>query len=58
VTFKSTREYFEKGQTMRAENAAFAARLHDVASMHKRGLEALIDWALAERPVPADDAAD
>jgi hypothetical protein len=42
-----------------ANNAAFAARLHTVASMHKRGLDALVDLAQADHTrAAADDAAD
>lgn len=50
VTFKSTRGYFSKGQAMRANNANFAARLSAVATLHRAGLDGLVDLALTQHP--------
>lgn len=51
VTFKSAREYFGQGREMRANNAAFAERLHFVADAHKRDMSTLVELALRVHPM-------
>jgi hypothetical protein len=51
VSFASARDYFAKGQAMRANNAAFAERLHLIVDLHQRGLGALVEQALSKFPL-------
>lgn len=51
VTFESAVNYFSKGQGMKANNAAFAARLRFIVEAHRQSLSAIISNALQSYPV-------
>jgi len=51
VTFESAVNYFSKGQGLKANNAAFAARLRFIVEAHRQSLSAIISNALHSYPV-------